>query len=220
MPRERQEFFRETKTREVERIVAIAFEGNKTEPQYFEAYKQKRRYDSGLLYVHLLKRDKDDTKSAPQHVLNKLKQEIVEEYNLGKGDELWMVIDTDSWDIGKLLAEVNKVNNSLKYKINIAVSNPCFELWLLLHIKDIEEYSQETRNKILKNPRQGKRNYIERLIIGINQSYSKNKLRTNDFIPHIDQAIEQARYLDKDSPDYPEGIGSHVYKLIESIEKK
>lgn len=200
MPREREALFRESNTLEKERIVVLAFEGNVTERLYFEDFKNSDKFDDELIYLHLLKRQKNDTNSAPNHVFAKLKREARDEFNFGKNDELWMIIDTDNWvSIPEIIAECNKSKNMF-----VAVSNPCFEFWLLLHIKNIDEYSETERLLILKNKKVSrKKNYIDTKIAEILGSYNKTKLKSAQFLPTIDLAISQARKLDNPKEDYP-----------------
>ena len=51
-------------------------------------------------------------------------------------DELWCVFDVDQHE-GLAEAISDARNNS----INVAVSNPCFELWLVLHLRDKTAFS-------------------------------------------------------------------------------
>ena len=181
MPRERHDFFRESRTIEKEKVFVLAFEGNKTEEQYFSALKDSEKFNNELIYLHLLKRKKNDTNSAPKHVFNKLKKEAKDEFNFSHSDELWMIIDKDEWkDIPEIIGECEKLKN-----MYVAVSNPCFELWLLLHIKNLSDYSQEEVNKILENKKVSKnRNYIEKKLVEILGSYNKTKLKAEEYIPH------------------------------------
>ena len=120
MPRERTEFFRESNTTEREKIFVLAFEGNVTEEKYFSEFKNSNKFNDELIYLHLLKREKDDTNSAPNHVFSKLKKEAKDEFNFKKGDELWMIIDTDRWkNIPKIIEACNDLENMF-----VAVSNP------------------------------------------------------------------------------------------------
>ena len=73
MPREREELIRPSKFREQGKVFVLAYEGNNTEPQYYEALKEKLRYKEFTLHIESLKRGKTDTNSAPKHVFNKLK---------------------------------------------------------------------------------------------------------------------------------------------------
>lgn len=152
MPRERKELFRETNIQEKEKVIVLAFEGNDTERIYFEAFRTDYRFQSDLIYLHLLKRPKDDTNSAPNHVFKKLKKEAKEEYNFNSSDELWMIIDKDRWrNIPQIIDLCNEQTNMF-----VALSNPCFEFWLLLHIKNINELTDIEKEKIINNPKVSK----------------------------------------------------------------
>lgn len=216
MPREREELFRESNSKEKEKIFILAFEGNKTEDKYFSEFKNSPKFNDELIYLHLLGREKDDTNSAPIHVYKKLKKEAKEEYNFNKNDELWMIIDTDRWkNIPEIIEACTKAENMF-----VAVSNPCFEFWLLLHIKDISEFTEEELNLILENQKiSRKRTYVDSKIIEVLGSYNKSNLKADDFLPHLDFAVSQSKKLDNKKETYPLKLGSHIYKLIEKIKK-
>ncbi len=57
-----------------------------------------------------------------------------------------MVVDVDRWEN---LDEI--VSRCIKEGFRAAVSNPCFELWLLLHFRSLEEYTPEERQQLLEN---------------------------------------------------------------------
>lgn len=215
MPREREEFFRESNTIEREKIFVLAFEGNITEEKYFSEFKNSHRFNDELIYLHLLTREVDDTNSAPKHVFKKLKKEAKDEFNFKSEDELWMIIDTDRWkNIPDIIKDCNDLDNMF-----VAVSNPCFELWLLLHIKDIQEYGEEELGLLLRNKRTGRRNYVDKKIVELVGSYKKSDPNINDFLPYIDIAVLRAKNLDHLQEEYPTRLGSHVYKLIEKLRK-
>ncbi len=102
----------------------------------------------------------------------------------------------------------------------VAVSNPCFEFWLLLHIKDIAEYDKNELDLILKNEKvSSRKNYIDSKITEILGSYNKSNPKPDLFLPTVDLAIKQAKQLDVNDDEYPEKLGSHVYKVIEKLKK-
>jgi RloB-like protein len=77
-----------------------------------------------------------DGKSSPEHVLERV-NEYVKAFEIGEGDTFWVVCDCDHW------AEPNHIQNLThvlrecrKKHIEVALSNPCFDLWLLLHFAD------------------------------------------------------------------------------------
>jgi len=54
-------------------------------------------------------------------------------------DEVWCVYDMDVRDIDKDFANFdNSIEKAKKLHYKVAYSNDCFELWLLLHYKNIE----------------------------------------------------------------------------------
>lgn len=216
MPREREDLFRESNSLEKEKIIVLAFEGNNTEEIYFDEFKSSEIFDDALIFLHLLKRPKTDTNSAPNHVFKKLKKEAKDEYNFKDTDELWMIIDTDRWkSIPDIITECKKQSNMF-----VAVSNPCFEFWLLLHIKDIAGYDENELELILKNAKvTAKKNYVDAKISEILGSYNKNNPKPELFLPTVDFAIKQAKLLDKNNYEYPDKLGSHVYKVVEKLKK-
>ncbi len=216
MPREREELFRQSNTKEKEKIIVLAFEGNDTEEIYFEEFKNSEIFDDALIFLHLLKRPKTDTNSAPNHVFKKLKREAKDEYNFKDNDELWMIIDTDRWkNIPDIISECKKQANMF-----VAVSNPCFEFWLLLHIKDIAEYDENELGLILKNVKvSSKKNYVDSKITEILGSYNKSNPRPELFLPTLERAIKQAKELDSNNEEYPKSLGSHIYKIVEKLKK-
>lgn len=217
MPREREDIFRESNTKIKEKVIVLAFEGNDTERIYFDELKSHAKFKDDVIYLHLLSRPKNDTNSAPIHVFNKLKKEAKEEYNFNSQDELWMIIDKDRWKNIESIIELCKAQGNMF----VAGSNPCFELWLLLHIKEISELSEDEIKAILINKKVSKnRNYIDKFLSDLlSDGYSKTNPIPSRFLPTIDNAIRQAKALDNPSEDFPSGIGSHVYKIAENVIK-
>lgn len=217
MPRERQEFFRESNSKEKESIYILAFEGNVTEVEYFEEIKSYQRFNDELVHLHLLKRRKSDTNSSPKYVFSKLKREAKEEYNFNDQDELWMIIDTDRW---KNIREIINLCSS-EGNMFAAVSNPCFEFWLLLHVKKFSDLLDEEKTNLLQNRKiSNKRRYIDKFLgDAMPDGYNKRNPRTARFILLVDHAITESRNLVVEGEDYPKGLGSHVYKIVEKLIK-
>jgi len=70
-----------------------------------------------------------DGTSVPKYVLDRLLQ-----YEHEQDDELWMVLDTDHLIRGPHLAGLTQTMQEAKRQgVNIALSRPCFEVFLLLH---------------------------------------------------------------------------------------
>ncbi|HSV75687.1 MAG TPA: RloB family protein [Bacteroidales bacterium] len=215
MPRERIELFRVSNSKPKEKIFILAYEGNKTETKYFEALKETIRFNNEQIHLVSLKRPRRDTASAPIHVFNKLKREAKDVYNFEDTDEFWMIIDRDQW------INLHEINTLCKNEGNfyLALSNPCFEFWLLLHIKDTSDFSEEELIKIFENKKVNTtRTYLKKLLgILLEDGYNESNLKPKRFFPNIDIAIVRARFLDNPAEDFPTQLGSHVYKLVEKI---
>ena len=217
MPRERSDFFRVSNSKPKEKIIVLAYEGNNTEAIYFETLKESARFNDDLIYLVSLRRPKNDTNSAPKHVFNKLKKEAKDEYNFDSADELWMIIDRDRWN------NIPEISNLCKSQGNfyLALSNPCFEFWILLHIKDLSEFSAQELASIQSNSKvSSKKTYLKSLLGQILiDGYNESNPKPDRYLPHIDLAINRAKQLDNPSEEFPAKLGSHVYKLVEKIIK-
>ena len=215
MPRERDDFFRISNVKSKEKLIILAFEGNITEVQYFEALKDDVKFNNDLIHLHLLKRPEGDTNSAPNHVFNKLKKEIKDEFKLDNFDELRMIIDRDDWkSIPEIIELCKKESNFF-----VALSNPCFEIWLLLHIADLKDFTPEEQKEIFENKKiSNSKNHIH-MVLGnkLGEEFNKKNPRPDRFTPTINLAIERAESLDDKLEDYPTNLGTHVYKVVKKI---
>ncbi len=135
MPYKKRSYYKheEAKARDYSLFV-IACEGTKTEPSYFAPFDNFERIKVRIL-------EHKQTESAPSHVLAAAKKYMTEEgLNAEDGDSLWCVIDVDKWPID-MIKELGSfcINTP---GCHIAISNPCFEVWLLYHkltdLKDID----------------------------------------------------------------------------------
>ena len=124
------------------RLIVIAAEGRATENIYFEAMRQELCATN----VQLVVLNREDDNSNPANVHRQIK-DFMDEYNILDDDQLWIVIDRDDWK-EKMLADIAQLcqqNSNLRF----CMSNPCFELWLILHLEDIEDYSEEDKKNRL-----------------------------------------------------------------------
>ena len=208
--RERQEAFRDA------RLIVIASEGKDTERIYFKAL--AKEYTNPRVHVHILKRSEAElNNSSPEHVLKQL-NDYKEQYALEADDELWLVIDKDRWTEA-MLSHVATECAQDEY-MHMALSNPCIELWLLLHLVDATSLSPEEQQQWLENRRKSK-NAAPYLKVRLRKkmgSYHESSYDALALIAHVEDAIERARALDKNPNDrWPQTLGTRVYLLAESV---
>lgn len=177
------------------RLVVIATEGEKTEKQYFMMFGNKR------VQVEVL--ETKDGKSAPKFVLERLR-EYRREYVLNKDDLLFLVVDKDRWQSQQLGFVASE---SIKLKADLIVSNPGFELWLLLH------HVHPDHVKHLKNSQE-----VEDELRKILGEYNKSNIKTEHFESNVGKAVERAISMDvKPKNRWPNQIGTRVYRVVQAI---
>ena len=186
------------------RIFVIATEGTDTEPTYFRGLQERAVIDRSHVHVEVVETPREGGASAPKHVLGRL-DAFASRYRLFEGlDELWLVIDVDRWP-AQQLSEVAQVATQKGYEL--AVSNPCFELWLLLHVADAPAGAQTSAE-------------CEAGLRRALGAYRKTSLDLATFARRaaVEAAIGRARTLDPgDGSRWPHETGSHVYRLAERL---
>lgn len=194
------------------KLIIIAAEGSVTEGQYFHDLASPQYFFNSRIYVEVLERSK--TASAPEHVLAQL-DAFKRQYQLRKIDELWLVIDVDQWGSAKLSSIGRQCEQKSYY---LAVSNPCFEIWLLFHHRAIDDYTEDEQGELLENRRDGSRTRLDRELVDILGAYNRSNLNTEHFLPHVERAVQNARDADENPGHrWPNRLGSRVYLLVEKV---
>lgn len=191
------------------KLIIIASEGTNTEKVYFEALTSPDWYGNTRVQIVVL--SGTGTDRDPHHVLQEL-ETFKRQYRLDRNDELWMVIDVDRW--GDALSSVAKFCQQKGYYL--AISNPCFELWLLLHLRSLDNYSEDIKAEFLRNKNVTKhRSRLSQELVNILGSYNKANPDTSQFLPFVANAVERAKSLDTQVNDrWPQGLGTRVYLLV------
>ena len=140
------------------------------------------------------------------------------EYNIEDDDELWVVVDRDKWK-DKMLSEVALYCHQ-DPNLNFCVSNPCFELWLLLHLEDVTLYTPNDLQLLRENrksPQTGP-TWLKRKMRQLLGSYSESNYDAYRLLPTVSDAINRASLLDTNPVDrWPQDIGTRAYLLVKSI---
>jgi hypothetical protein len=113
-------------------------------------------------------------------------------------DEVWCVVDADQFD-------VEQAHRSARVgDVELAVSSPCFEYWLLLHLRDVRRQFRDCRE------------VTEELLRHL-PAYDKTGLRFGDFADGIADAVTRARTLhDGTTAPYP-NPSSGIWRLVERL---
>jgi len=137
-----------------------------TEPAYFEGLKRARRNPAVTIKIK--------AKAADPEAVVRYAADLRDRAD-GMHDEVWCAVDVDEFDLAKALALAKRRH------INLAISNPCFEFWLLLHFEacaaPLTCYG-EVEKRLLKHV----------------PGYRKSALRFDDYLAGIDAAVDRARH--------------------------
>ena len=132
-------------------------------------------------------------------------------------DQMILVIDADIYEkkpkqYKQLLAKAEAYHDTL------AVTNPAFELFLLLHYEnsyqtDILPHAEE----ILENRKENNRRFISQLFSKKSGMNSKTNPKIGTLAKNIDIAIAQEKHLNQDPRKCNGTLTCNIGKLIEEI---
>lgn len=136
---------RPNRIRRYKYLFLIICEDSKTEPLYFEKFQAK--FPDNTLYLETVGTGRDPKGVVEQAIIEKKKLAVVARKEV---DEVWIVFDKDDADENE--TKISNFNDAFKISkkenFEVAYSNEVFELWLLLHLRDIDKSKTIPRQEI------------------------------------------------------------------------
>ncbi len=211
MPKKR----RNNDERKLAPVFHIYCEGEKTEPNYLNGYIGKSFPGSRLLSVIKVENAKKNTPL-----------QLVEETAVAKNDKdcpdediFWVVFDRESVAKYPNKLHLEAYQCAQKHGVNIAISNVCFEIWILLHFqRNTAAYSScddliknsDLRKKHIKNYSKSDKGVFDVIVDRIADA-RKNAIAMNkNTIGSADESWKQP---------YQWNPFSDVYKLLDAIDE-
>lgn len=185
-----------------DRLIIVACDDTYAPDQYFNMFQIPR------VKVHVCPAKNNE--SHAKHVITTLSQGGYKEY-----DEKWMVLDTDHCTNPgtQLVSFLTALQEARQIGINIAISKPCFEVWLLMHFTDDDILFDSLENA----------DTVADCLKRVNGSYNKTKLDPEQFdFTKVVHACKVAYQRDRNisGGDNPERVTSRIYALWHSIIEK
>lgn len=190
--------------------VLIVCEGAKTEPQYFKALRKELR----LLTVEVVV-EGEGCDSAPISVVDhaiSLRQQRDKEAKQSVGavayDVIWCVMDVEAPRPHTSLAQA--VDKAKANNLRMALSNPMFEYWYLLHFEKTSALMQRNRDVMKK----------------LKEHHAKYKKNDPEFFtvvyPRTAKAIENSKAVLKEK-HYGDDLqncnpSTHVHRVVEHLQ--
>ena len=192
-----------------DRVFVVATEDTYAPQQYFEHLPLAR------VKVIVLPTPRDSGLSSPGHVVERLKtafKDVRQRDQIQAGDEFWVFLDTDHHiRDSHLRGTLEALRTAGQAGFEIAISNPCFALWLLLHHVDV------ALGTIFANCSE-----VEQKLRDVLAGYNKTSIKPGQFaLERVPQAIRRARALEASPGEpggpWPEQAGTRVYRLLERV---
>jgi len=206
-------------------LIVIAVEGEKTENEYFNIFNDYK------VKIEILPNNdgKPSPKGAKQR-LDKYKKDnqlkLKSRQKDGKADQLWMVVDVDRYK--KIISKIYKDIKECNYQI--AISNPCFEIWLYLHIGNIKIKNDKIiftkDDKLIEEINIDKLSSrkMKQILSEVNRKIPNSTGYKNLYLRYVKKAIEKSKKLNRNLKDKELLLAdkgkTSVNRLVEEIMKK
>lgn len=203
------QFPRKTKLRPEKKAILIVCEGKCTEPDYLKYITREWKINPKLVYIRIV--GGDTSGSAPISIVGHAKEQRDERKTNGllPFESIWCVFDVEVPQHHSLLQAISQAKD---LEFNVALTNPAFEYWLLLHFKDTSSQLTSSKQAMVE---------LRKHIPSFKKNLSDEMMEK--IFPHIPTAIKRAeqrfrkhsvRELADTNPS------THVYKLVEELQSQ
>lgn len=185
-------------------IFIIVCEGSSREPDYFEFFDQI----TSKIKVKAI--PSKNGQSSPNFMIENASKAI-QTFNSDEGDYvLWIVVDVDKWIEHGHLYELHREVRSRSW--SIAISNPCFEVWLARHITPLSPETDKSKCKNWKS-------FIPTVLNGgFNSDFHPTLIK--DAILNSKADYEEEGFIPKTGCTQLFRLGEEIYKLVkEELQK-
>jgi hypothetical protein len=168
--------------------ILVVCGGEKTEPVYFQGLKRLRRLPSVQI-------DVTNHRGDPDRVV----AHAVAKRATGDFDQVWCVLDVDEFRFNRAVPAADRDD------IRLAISNPCFEVWLLLHHADATRAFTNAKAVVRE---------LRKHVKG----YDKTRLRfEQDFAPGVDVAVRRGQAITDGGNALGRNPSTSVWRLVQKI---
>lgn len=179
------------------RKIFIIFSEGKTEKNYFNKLVTNENVT--------LKTFHKDSSSSPDSLFKYAYNFLEKNRDIKKrSPEIWLVIDYED-NNKRSSKEINTLYNKCTNQgYNLAISNPIFEYWLLLHFEDGNNINSSKQ-------------CLERLKKYLPHYNKPEILTTYKLIKYIRAAIRRAKAKENLKDKWPQGNGTNIHLLVEKL---
>ncbi|MCE7731562.1 RloB family protein [Vibrio campbellii] len=199
----------------------VAYEGIGDEKEYFELFPKRieRRFLKNFSFIPV---EKTNTDAEPVHVLRDLEKRMEQDgIKINKDNDnyvAYIVIDTDHHFTGTHTKETVNVLQKCRQKgIKVALTNPCFEVWLMCHLEDLSKMPNSFHQSLIKNEKIRRHNTYAK----VKWSEIRKARPMSEVLTYIEDALineDKINCMCKNPEDTPpDGVYSGVGTIFKEI---
>lgn len=175
------------------RLFVIVAEGDR-EDAYFNFFNEVNSR------IRIKQVPREEGKSSPKFFLERVNEVIKSGgWSPEDKDELWFICDVDKWERNHI-DELSKVCEQ-EENWNLAISNPCFEVWLHFHSGDINDKGETCKQLKASLP-----------------NSKVGQFEAKVYCRQIEHAFENAKKADKHPKHhFPEPLETKLYLLAANM---
>lgn len=199
-------------------------EGENTERWYFKKLIENQKVlhlNPGINVCFLERTEVDLHNSNPRKLLNYANQQVRSNQGFDKKyDKIVIVFDADIFTLKNKSDELFALIDEMEAQGHIvALTNPSFELFLLLHVANsVADIILPRRDKILKNIKISKsKRYIEKLLSDTVKCNPKKNCQIGELCLKLHIAEEQEQKINRDIKKADAEITSNICKILQGI---
>ena len=193
------------RTKEQKKHILIALEDTKSSKFYIQTLLKDKSIVPHIVFAKHIGTD-------PKSVLNAIEKFEKENPKI-KYDKAWLVIDKDSFSKDNFKGTIETARQK---DICVAYSNECYELWLLLHFKNVTAY--KTRDEIRKELNiEFQNNFGYKYDKAEKRVYGMLIDRQEDAIKRAQKLIENLLKLNGKLDPYNDNPSTKMHLLVECL---
>ena len=195
-PGGQQRIYRRAAVREPRERLLVVCGGVETEPAYVKGLRSHAR--NNAVHVDVLEKGRSPSQVVDYGV--RVATAARDAY-----DELWCGVDVDQFGDDLFLAEV-KARRCSELRVCSIVSNPCFELWLLLHFSDHRKHCPDYKQ-------------IRPLLLKHVPGYAKNTLdfARDGYADTYRTAMDRAKEPEPTGTRFANNPSTNMWRLVEAM---
>lgn len=209
----------------------LFYEGIVTEYEYFTGisnYKKALNIKHTIEIFNLKRNQSQAPRTNILTMINDIKErqrqkiysDPFSKFNILDDDRIWIIFDRDTVPIKHIKSAMALINQTKNYFL--AFTNPCFELWLLLHFEDVSTLDMKTQGLLLTNKKVSNQyKFCGQRVKSFNEKslFKSKHISFQCFLPHISTAIKNEDKIETTIRNFNNKLTSNIGSLLKEMKK-